>query len=242
MTKALEPHPFAEVFPPLDGEAFDALVKDIEARGQQEPIWVYEDKILDGRNRYRACQIAGHEPVVKEYTGNDPIGFVLSANLHRRHLNEGQRAMIGAKLASLVVGANQHTKELGLSAKAASDLLKVGTASIERAKVILKSGDPELIKDVTTGKVSVAAAAQTAKKRNGKSKTQSSEPENEEDKLAKERQKLSDKIDSLVDNLVGTLKELKALDADNAIAATGDLLNQLKAADLIEEPKRRKAA
>jgi hypothetical protein len=150
--------------------------------------------------------------------------------------------MIGAKLASLVVGANQHTKELGLSAKAASDLLKVGTASIERAKVILKSGDPELIKDVTTGKVSVAAAAQTAKKRNGKSKTQSSEPENEEDKLAKERQKLSDKIDSLVDNLVGTLKELKALDADNAIAATGDLLNQLKAADLIEEPKRRKAA
>ena len=36
MTKLLEPHPFAEVFPTLDGEAFDALVKDIEARGQQE--------------------------------------------------------------------------------------------------------------------------------------------------------------------------------------------------------------
>jgi hypothetical protein len=49
MTKLLEPHDFAEVFPPLDGEAFDALVKDIEARGQQEPIWVYESKILDGR-------------------------------------------------------------------------------------------------------------------------------------------------------------------------------------------------
>ena len=63
MTKLLEPHPFAEVFPTLDGEAFDALVKDIDARDQQEPIWVYEGKILDGRNRYRACQILGRDPV-----------------------------------------------------------------------------------------------------------------------------------------------------------------------------------
>jgi hypothetical protein len=188
MTKLLEPHPFAEVFPPLDGEAFNALVKDIEARDQQELIWVYEGKILDGRNRYRACQILAREPKVQDYVGDDPIGFVLSANLHRRHLNESQRAMVAANLSNLVLGANQHTKA-GLSAKEASALLKVGTASIERAKSILRSGDPELIKDVTTGKVSVAAAAQTAKKKNGKSKTQSSEPETEEDKLAKEKQK-----------------------------------------------------
>ena len=70
-------------------------------------------------------------------------------------------------------------------------------------------------------------------------RTQSSEPETEEEK---EKQGLSDKIDSLVDKLVSTLKELRDLDADNAIAATVDLLNQLKAADLYEEPKKRKAA
>ena len=130
--QALEPHPFADVFPILDGEAFNALEKDIEARGQQEPIVVYEGKILDGRNRYRACQILGREPEVREFAGDDAMGFVLSANLHRRHLNEGQRAMVGANLSNLVVGANQHTKELGLSAKSAADLLKVSTASIER--------------------------------------------------------------------------------------------------------------
>ena len=117
-----EPHDFAEVFPTLDGEAFDALVKDIEARGQQEAIWVYEGKILDGRNRYRACQILGREPKVQDYVGDDPIGFVLSANLHRRHLNEGQRAMVAANLSNLVLGANQYTKA-GLSAKEASALL-----------------------------------------------------------------------------------------------------------------------
>jgi ParB-like chromosome segregation protein Spo0J len=267
MTKLLEPHPFANVFPLLDGEAFDALVKDIEVRGQQEPIWVYEGKILDGRNRYRACQILGRDPIVREFTGDDAMGFVLSANLHRRHLNEGQRAMVGASLANLVVGANQHTKELGLSTKAAADLLKVSTASIERAKVILKSGDPELIKDVTAGETSVAAGVKAAKEGKGKPKNQSQqsttndkseensdkheekpeteekpEPETEEDKLAKEKQKLSDTNDRLVEKLMENLKKWKDLDEENALTATSNLLDQLKAADLIEERKRRKAA
>ena len=248
MTKLLEPHPFAEVFPTLDGEAFNALEKDIEARGQQEPIVVYEGKILDGRNRYRACQILGRGPEVREYTGDDAMGFVLSANLHRRHLNEGQRAMVGANLASLVVGANQHTKEVGLSTKAAADLLKVSTASIERAKVILRSGDPELIKDVTAGETSVAAGVEAAKKGKGKPKKQSQTIEDkpicetEEEKLAKEKLKLSDTNDKLVEKLMGNLIEWKKVDADNAIAATSNLLSQLNAAELIEERKRRKAA
>ena len=176
MTKLLEPHPFADIFPLLEGEAFNALVQDIEARGQQEPIWTFEGKILDGRNRYRACQILGRDPVVQEFTGNDAVGFVLSANLHRRHLTEAQRAMVGANLSNLVVGANQHTKELGLSAKSAADLLKVSTASIERAKVILKSGDTDLIKSVTAGETSVAAGVEAAKKGKGKAKNQSPAP------------------------------------------------------------------
>jgi hypothetical protein len=149
--------------------------------------------------------------------------------------------MVAASLSNLVLGANQYTKA-GLSAKEASALLKVGTASIERAKAILKSGDTELIKDVKTGKVSVATSAQNAKKKNGKSKTQSSEPETEEDKLAKEKQKLSDTNDKLVEKLMENLKKWKDLDEENALTATSNLLDQLKAADLIEERKRRKAA
>src|SRR5262249_29468891 len=57
------------------------------------------------------------------------------------------------------------------------------------------------------------------------SSTMGSEPETEEEK---QKQELSDKIDGLVDKLVGKLKELKTLNADDAIAATVDLLNQLK--------------
>jgi hypothetical protein len=217
-------HPFANIFPMMEGEAFHAFVKDIEARGQQEPIWLYEGKILEGRNRYRACELLKREVQTKDYIGNDPIGFVLSANVHRRHLTEAQRAMVGASLADLVTGANQHTKG-GLSASAAAALLKVGTASIERARVILRSGDPDLIKAVTEGRVSVTAAAKQSKPNNGKPKP---------DKKPKPPKNLSGKIEGLVKSLVAALKEWKAESANDAITATSNLIGQLKAADLIE--------
>lgn len=60
--------------------------------------------VLDGRNRYMAARDLGIEYPFCEYEGNDPLGFVISKNLKRRHLNESQRAMIAASLAKLTVG------------------------------------------------------------------------------------------------------------------------------------------
>jgi hypothetical protein len=136
--KTYEVHPIANIFPLLDenSPAFKAFVEDIEKRGQQEQIWIFEGKILDGRNRYLACQRLGLEPKTRVYLGDDPIGFVLGVNLHRRHLDESQRAMVGAKLASLGVGANQHSKG-GTSIDVASKLVNVGRASIDRARKVL---------------------------------------------------------------------------------------------------------
>jgi ParB-like chromosome segregation protein Spo0J len=67
----LEFHPLADIFPLLEGAEFEDLVADIKANGLHEPIVVYEDKILDGRNRYRACTAAGVEPTFTAYTGDD---------------------------------------------------------------------------------------------------------------------------------------------------------------------------
>ena len=242
MTKHYEPHPFADIFPLLEGDAFDALEKDIEARGQQEPIWVYEGKILDGRNRYRACQRLARDPLVQEYTGNDAMGFVLSANLHRRHLNEGQRAMVGANLTNLVVGANQHTKG-GLSPSAAAALLKVGTASINRAKAILKSGNAELIKDVTEGNLSIAAGADAVREQSNQPAPEpgTGNGGGEPPKPPKQPRTKSDTVKGLAKSLVDTLKEWKKEDEGSAITATSDLVRQLEIADLIEE-KEKKAA
>src|SRR5262245_27572642 len=91
--KVYDFHPIADVFPMLDKESvgFKALVEDIRANRQYEPVILYEGKILDGRNRYNACQLLGRDVVTREYAGTDPIGSVLSINLHRRHLNTSQR-------------------------------------------------------------------------------------------------------------------------------------------------------
>jgi len=58
LSDALEFHPIADMFPPMEGEEFDAFVADIKANGLLEDIVLFEGMILDGRNRYRACLAA----------------------------------------------------------------------------------------------------------------------------------------------------------------------------------------
>ena len=72
MPKPLEPHPFAALFPELPPEELSQLVRDIKERGQLEPIILYKGLILDGRNRYRACQIAGVKPGLRNLTQKPP--------------------------------------------------------------------------------------------------------------------------------------------------------------------------
>jgi len=94
-------HEYADLFPWIEGDAFRDLVEDISKNGIHEPIVFHEGRVLDGRNRYMAARDLGIEYPRVEYTGNDPLGFVISLNLKRRHLTESQRAMVAAKLAKM---------------------------------------------------------------------------------------------------------------------------------------------
>jgi ParB-like chromosome segregation protein Spo0J len=98
MSAEVQFHPLAEAFPLMTGAEFHELVADIEAHGLREPIVLFEGKILDGRNRARACENAGIEPTFTVYQGDDPLGYVISANVHRRHLTPGQKRKLIAKL------------------------------------------------------------------------------------------------------------------------------------------------
>jgi hypothetical protein len=97
-------HAVTELFPLLHGAAFDELVADIGKNGLQEPILVdAEGRILDGRNRYRACERAGVEPRFVPWKGEGTLPELsLSLNLRRRHLGESQRAMVAARLAKML--------------------------------------------------------------------------------------------------------------------------------------------
>jgi N6-adenosine-specific RNA methylase IME4 len=153
-------HPLADIFPLLEGQEFDELVDDIRRHGLHERIVLLDDQILDGRNRYRACFAAGVEPTFAPYSGDDPVAYVISLNLKRRHLDESQRAMVAAKLASLRLGGNQHSE--GLPIGRASQLLHVGGRSVARAREVLDHGALELRGAVERGAVSVSAAADVA--------------------------------------------------------------------------------
>ena len=90
-------HPYAMILPAIEGADFDALVEDIALHGLNQPITIYEGLILDGRNRALACEKAGVAPHYVLYEGDDPLAFVLSQNVKRRHLDESQRAAIAAR-------------------------------------------------------------------------------------------------------------------------------------------------
>jgi len=94
-------HELANIFPMLEGDELDALRTDMDANGQINKIILYQGKVLDGRNRYRVCEMLGIEPETIVYPGDDPIGLVLSQNIHRRHLTVSQRTSLAVECRQL---------------------------------------------------------------------------------------------------------------------------------------------
>jgi N6-adenosine-specific RNA methylase IME4/ParB-like chromosome segregation protein Spo0J len=164
-TADLEIHDLCKLFPPMAEDQFLSLLDSIRDHGLLTPIMLYEGKILDGRHRHRACINLGIEPSFEEYEGEDALGYVLALNLSRRHLDESQRAMIGARIANLT-GAGRPPKEIAhISAITGSDaakMMSVGRRNVVHAKKVLREGTQELADAVDSGKIAVTVAAKIA--------------------------------------------------------------------------------
>lgn len=158
-------HPLADLFPLIEGEEFAALVASIGANGLREPIVLFEDKILDGRNRYRACLKAGTDLRFEALPENaDALTYVVDRNLRRRQLNDDQRRMVAARIANLQRGRPaENSAECSIKIDEAAQLVNVDKAGVKRARIVVAHASAEIQGAVARGKLTVASAVQAAR-------------------------------------------------------------------------------
>jgi predicted DNA-binding protein (UPF0251 family) len=108
-------HDYASVFPLISTSELESLANDIKKNELLEDIWLYEGKILDGRNRYLACKKANIPPRFKEFTGSDALSFVVSKNHHRRHLSIDEKIESIKNLIAKGWSQELASKEIGIS-------------------------------------------------------------------------------------------------------------------------------
>jgi hypothetical protein len=168
-------HPVAEFFPLLEGREHEELKADIKEHGLREPIWLHEGRIIDGRNRYRACRELSIKPATREWDGKGSlVAFVVSQNMRRRHLSTSQRALIAARLKPLFEAEARQRMLAGKAADPEAFLpqgrsrdqaavaARVSPRTVDAADKVLQQGCPELVEAVKADKVSVTAAAAVA--------------------------------------------------------------------------------
>lgn len=176
-------HEYAKLFPVATNEELREMADDIKQRGLINPIVLLEGKILDGRNRFMACNLANVEPEFTEYTGNDPLHDVVSWNLHRRHLSTSQKAALAAEIepmfaeaakARQVATQNNDTgraaaanlphliQDTGRAREQAAAAVGVSGRVVGDAKAV-KRESPELFERVKAGEITVHAAKQEIK-------------------------------------------------------------------------------
>ncbi len=119
----LQFHPVTDIFPMMSGDEFAGLVADLREHGQREPVWLHPDgRIIDGRNRYRACGDAGVEPRTRYWDGRGSlVEFVVSLNLHRRHLDKSQRSMVGLSIEGRLAEEAEDRRRAAISRSRSSE-------------------------------------------------------------------------------------------------------------------------
>lgn len=224
-----ELHPLCTLFPRLTGAEFHALRDDIKANGLRHPIVLHAGMILDGGNRYRACIEAGVKPEFAEFGGGNLVSFVLSANLHRRHMSAGQQAAIVASAqdwakAQSRGGDRRSDQSATLHLDSAAGRAAEAGASLRTQKMADKvaKADPILAKKVAHGEVSLPkAVAQVDGKATQRTKQQAQPPAEPKDDDGPSAAELLDDMERdlrRAESRVAELEKLLTADGKEALA------------------------
>lgn len=232
-------HPLCTLFPRITGAEFDALVADIKANGLREPIIIHDGMILDGGNRYRACIEAGVEPAVMKFGGGNLVTYVLSANLHRRHLSPGQQAAIVASAQDW--GRAQGDGKPGNLARldTRADRAAVSGASDGTQKMADKvaKADPALAQQVGRGEISLPKAVeQITGKRPGSKPAPEVKPVQPPPDADLHAEMLSDAMEALRDENESLRNQVAAMLFDGTDEEKAEYLDRLN--HLTAENKR----
>lgn len=199
-------HPAAELFPMMGVQELADLTADIKKNGLVHPIVLFREQILDGRNRYLACQSAKVQPRFEIWSGDgSPTEWVLSVNLHRRHLTPSQKGCIAhdalpmfeaeakeRQRATLKRGEKIPDREIiperekGKATEKAAAAVGVNPRYVSDAKKI-KAEAPEQYEEIKAGKKTIPAVMKEMKGR-----TETPLPKVEFSKEAEEADKDSD--------------------------------------------------
>lgn len=241
-----ELHPLCTLFPRMSDAEFTALRGDIRTHGQREPIMLLDGKVLDGGNRYRACIEEGIEPFCENFpAGSDPVAYVLSVNLHRRHLSPGQQAAIVASAQDWATAQPAGRPEksgnvAGLSTVAKRAAESGASERTQRMADSVAKADPALARQVGRGEVSLpAAVAKVSGKAPAKPKPKEKPevPANNPATLpdncgASDGPSLPELVDELQRENEGLQAAIKALEAQDGKAELGKYIR------LYEQAKR----
>lgn len=200
-----ELHPLCTLFPRMADAEFNALVQDIATNGLRQPIVLHEKMILDGGNRYRACIAAEVEPDFIEHDGGNLVSFVLSANMHRRHMTPGQQAAIVASAQDWAKaqahGGDRKSKVQDCTLNTAEDRAAQSGASLRTQKTADKvaKASPELAKQVAHGEISLPKAVEqiTGKRPGAKPEPEPTAPEDDYTEADELRDQIADLQDML---------------------------------------------
>lgn len=152
-------HPLSNIFPEMNKEEMDRLVKSMETNGFDPafPIIKKDNQIIDGWNRYQAAKIARVRPKFIEYEGKeeDVVDFVVLANASRRHLTAA--AVIQSTLkADSLAGRFRRDAEIAKE-------LSISPSTVTKQR-LFRVHHPSLADDIASRKIST----KEAERRSGK--------------------------------------------------------------------------
>jgi hypothetical protein len=159
----------------LQGDRLEAFAATVATYGLKTPIVLFENKVLDGRNRLYACDVKNVQPRTEVFTGSFEQAARFARGMNndaRRHSTEPERAIAAARLAKLLQEESERRMRagtpapdgarVGKSAEIAADIVGTSARQTERVMKVLDQGTPELQRAMLDQTITISDAAHLA--------------------------------------------------------------------------------